>query len=135
MSRLPFSSLAMFIACTLGGVAATAAQTDVADAQARYQAERAACLSGRSHQERDTCLREAGAALAEARRGRVAGAVDYRQNALVRCQALPENDRADCRARVNGEGARSGSVEGGGVYKESVTRTTTPPESPKPAAP
>jgi len=37
-----------------------------ASAQARYLKERAVCLEGRSNQDRATCLKEAGAALAEA---------------------------------------------------------------------
>ncbi len=42
-------------------------------------------------------------------------------NALRRCDNLPEFYRADCIARVKGEGAVSGSVIGGGLIKESVT--------------
>ena len=38
------------------------------DAQSRYEKDRAACMSGNSNQDRATCLREAGAALVEARR-------------------------------------------------------------------
>ena len=35
-------------------------------AQSRYQSERAVCLHGLSNQDKATCLKEAGAALAEA---------------------------------------------------------------------
>jgi hypothetical protein len=49
-----------------GGNAAAA--TRASDAQLRYQQERAVCMSGQSNQERATCLKEAGAAFAEAKR-------------------------------------------------------------------
>lgn len=48
-------------------------------------------------------------------------------NALKRCENLPEFYRADCIARVKGEGEVSGSVIGGGLIKESVT--TLPKET------
>jgi len=104
---------------------AAAAGSDLSEAQARYQRERADCLSGRSHQDRDTCLREAGAALQEARRGRSGdGGTSYEQNQLARCERLPAGDREDCVRRMRGEGTVSGSVEGGGIYRE--LRTTVP---------
>lgn len=109
-------------------VAGTAAAAgDLSEAQARYQRERADCLSGRSHQDRDTCLREAGAALQEARRGRSGDeGTSYEQNRLARCERLPAGDREDCVRRMRGEGTVSGSVEGGGIYRE--LRTTVPPQ-------
>ncbi|HMN21295.1 MAG TPA: hypothetical protein PKA16_07870 [Ottowia sp.] len=42
-------------------------------------------------------------------------------NALKRCDNLPEFYKADCIARVKGQGEVSGSVIGGGLLKESVT--------------
>lgn len=99
-----------------------------ADIEAAYQRERALCLSGLTHQERADCLREAGAARAEARRGLLkdpAPPSQYMENALQRCRALPDADRADCEARVRGEGTVRGSVEAGGIYRE--TRTLLPP--------
>lgn len=116
--------------------AATAAMaaTDASDATARYKAERAACISGESHQDRATCLREAGAALQEARKRRLNGNQDtFEQNALMRCNALPENDRDACQRRIKGEGTASGSVGEGGVLRELVVPVT--PDSPSPAEP
>lgn len=104
---------------------AMAAAADMAEAKARYQQERATCMSGESHQDRATCLREAGAALAESKRGNLGGGMgQYEQNQLRRCDAHPAEDREDCLRRMRGEGTTSGSVEGGGIYRE--LRTTTP---------
>jgi hypothetical protein len=94
-----------------------------------YRQYRADCLAGRTHQDRATCLREAGAALQEARRGRLDNGSDpgtLQRNALQRCQRQPAEDRADCERLARGEGKVSGSVEGGGVIKEIVTRTVGP---------
>jgi hypothetical protein len=101
--------------------AASAAQ---AEAAARYEKERAACLDGTSQQERSACLKEAGAALAEARRARLGSAEDaaaLRRNAVQRCEAVRAEDRESCRAMALGEGTVSGSAAAGGVIKELVT--------------
>jgi hypothetical protein len=86
-----------------------------------------------SNQDRATCQREAAAAAADARRGRLDdGPADYRANALRRCEALPEADRDACRLRMTGHGTTSGSVEGGGIYREYieiVAPTDVPPAS------
>ena len=113
--------------------AATAQTTASADAKARYEKERAACLNGTSHQDRATCLQEAGAALNEARHGRLTTSDQLKANALSRCNALPDADRADCRSRVNNESNSSvkGTVEGGGVIKETTTRWETLPNGEK----
>ena len=91
-------------------------------ANARYQAEKAVCTSNQSNQDRATCLKEAGAALAEARAGRLDRPHgDYSQNALSRCEALPADERDPCQRRIRGEGTASGSVEAGGLLREIVT--------------
>ncbi len=101
------------------------------DAKERYQAEKTDCIEGQSHQTRATCLKEASAALAEsATKAAVSAPADYEQNALIRCQTLPVDERDACQRRIAGEGSSSGSVEGGGVLREVVT-----PESPDKAAP
>lgn len=102
-------------------VAVAADRGKLSDAQRAYQKDRAACLSGQTHQDRDTCLREAGAALAEARRGRLDdGEAQFEQNRLARCEKQPPEDREYCVRRMKGEGTTSGSVEGGGIYRELV---------------
>ena len=92
------------------------------DAQARYKAEKAICLSGQSHQDQATCLKEAGAVLAQSRTHRTDSAPgDYNQNSLLRCNPLPADQRDACRRRIEGEGSTSGSVEAGGLLREVVT--------------
>lgn len=116
----------------LVGLVATAAilglASEPASAQApstgrdSYEAERALCISGLTHQEREDCLREAAAARQAARRGDLLDPGDeaeYQRNAFRRCERLPEQFRADCIARIRGEGTiTEGSVEGGGIYRE-----------------
>jgi hypothetical protein len=97
------------------------------DAQSVYQRDRAACISGQTSQDRATCLREAGAALQESRRPRLDdGQGQFEQNRMLRCDRQPAADRQDCVRRMNGEGFTSGSVEGGGIYRELVTPVVPP---------
>ena len=92
-----------------------------------YQRDRAACLDGRTNQDRDTCLREAGAARQEANRGRLGESPGvFEQNRLARCEGQPPQDREDCLRRMNGEGTTRGSVESGGIYRELVRPVVTP---------
>ena len=126
MSRLIFRpaglTLALAAAFLVSGAASAAGSN--ADAQARYKADRAACMSGQSGQERETCLKEAGAALAEARRGNLSDQEsrrELRSNRMDRCQVLSGDERTDCIARMRGEGTVEGSVKGGGILREKVT--------------
>lgn len=101
-----------------------------------YQQERADCLAGRSTQDRQTCLKEAAAAQAEARLGRLDSGATARQltdNALARCKVVPADDRAACETLALGGGKRSGSVAEGAVLKELVTRRIEP-APPEPAS-
>jgi hypothetical protein len=124
------------------GIAAPAFAADksaATEARARYQRERAVCTSGQSQQDRATCLQEAAAAYAEARRGGLdVGSPDtLRANQLKRCEGLPTPDRQDCLARMQGSGTTSGSAATGGIYRELVTRTVgtaAPPASAASAA-
>lgn len=129
---------ALVLVAALGVPAALAAsKASTADALARYQRERAACMSGQSNQDRTTCLREAGAAFAQAKQGALDdGPAQYASNARQRCEKLPDEDRKDCLARMNGQGTTSGSVAGGGIYRELVTReVAVEPGRPASAAP
>jgi hypothetical protein len=130
--------IAVLAVLSLSCLAATAAGAS-ADAKARYQQEKAACINGQSHQDRATCLKEAGAALAESRTSKpVPEQANYDQHALIRCNALPGDDRAACQRRIEGEGSSSGSVEAGGLIRTIVTpvpaetdRAGPPPQPPQ----
>ena len=136
------------ISAVLSVCAATAmavAETPAADIQTRYQQERARCLDGSSNQDRATCLKEAGAARDEARKGHLNdGDAKYRSNAKDRCNALTGDEARDCLVRMKGKGSSnststtSGSAQSGGILRETVTRETKPVEAvpaPMPAAP
>lgn len=115
------SALALALACVPAAWSATSKGTS--EAQQRYKQERAHCLSGQSHQDRATCLREASAALQEARRNRLDSSSDsnLQANATARCNAQPATDRDACVQRIMGAGSTRGSVEGGGLIREAVT--------------
>ena len=120
----------------LSGVAGPVQALSPAESKAvesRYQQERSQCLDGSSNQDRATCLREAGAARAEARKNGLGDSADpYTDNQRQRCAALPGTDRSDCLARMQGKGSTSGSVAAGGVLRELVVRE---PAVAAPAAP
>jgi len=101
-----------------------------ADIEARYERERAACLSGMTGMEQANCLQDAKAARAEAHRGRLDNEnQDFRRNALERCKSLPADDARDCRLRIEGAGSVKGSVREGGVIRELVTIVPAPAAS------
>ena len=117
------SALLVCVATQAAPPTPAADSAELSAARARYTQEVALCKSGRSHQDRATCLQEAGAALAEARRGALdKGTADLEANRILRCDPLPADQRKDCIARMQGQGTTSGSVEGGGIYRELVTR-------------
>lgn len=113
-------AIALAFACV---PAAWSAAKGSSEAQQRYQQERAHCLSGQSNQDRATCLREAAAARQEARRNRLdtGSSASLEANATARCQAQPAADRAACVARVTGVGSTQGSVEAGGLIRQTET--------------
>lgn len=118
-SRLHISTLLGISMLLFANAAIAADHGNLLDAKAQYEKDRALCLSGQSGQDRTTCLREAGAALSEARRGTLGDEPSsYAKNALIRCQAQPAEDREACQRRVEGAGVTSGSVSGGGILRE-----------------
>jgi hypothetical protein len=117
--------------CVAGGIASLSGSAIAADpaatdpAKAQYDAERARCMGGTTGQDQASCLRSAGAAYDSAKQGKLRDPnTQFHDNALARCASLPPADRADCESRVDGGGAVSGSVKGGGLIKETVTPVT-----------
>jgi hypothetical protein len=104
--------------------AGAAIAAKASEAQLRYQEDRAVCISGASNQDRVTCLKEAGAALHEARRGNLSAVnqSELGHNRMVRCNALPMQDREDCAMRMQGQGTSTGSAQQGGILRE-LTRS------------
>lgn len=129
-------SLLSFAAVSL--LAMTAATAQVAggagdtgiDASGNYQSEVQACMTGRTQEDRDTCLREARNARADKQRRNLdAAGNNLGANALARCEPLTGEDKAACQARVMGYGETSGSVAGGGVLRQVETVVVPPGQS------
>lgn len=108
-------------------LAGAASAAKVSEAQKRYQEERAVCMKGASNQDRATCLKEAAAALQEAKREGLAtsGDAKLKQNSLTRCNAVPAKDREDCVARIE-QGKTTGSAQQGGILRESERPVAKP---------
>ena len=95
---------ALALACLVAhaGAAQPAAPSSVASntsADAVYQRERAACNLDATPQGRTTCLKEAGAAHAEAKRKQLGNGEDevaLRQNTELRCNRVATADRDHC---------------------------------------
>jgi len=109
-------------------LAVTAATAQVAtgttgiDASGSYPQEVNACMSGRTQQDRDTCLQEARNARADKQRGVLTAGGNLEANAMSRCEVFTTGeDKAACQARVMGMGSADGSVAGGGVIREVET--------------
>lgn len=105
-----------------GAAVAAGPSRETSDAQERYRQEMAVCNSGQSHQDVKTCRIEARNALAEAKRGGLAGAApnQYSRNAAQRCTEFQGDERTACEARVFNPSRVDGSVSGGGLVRESV---------------
>jgi hypothetical protein len=113
------------VAALLAMTAATAqvaSGTTGIDASGSYQQEVNACMTGKTQQDRDTCLKEARNAQADKKRGLLDNAgANFEANAKARCEVLMGEDKAACQARVMGFGSTSGSVGGGGLLREVET--------------
>jgi hypothetical protein len=84
-----------------------------------YQNDRQFCLSGQSSQSRETCLREAGAAMQQNAAAQAQpSAEQMAANAVRRCNAFTGDGQQSCLARMQGHGKESGSVEAGGILRE-----------------
>ena len=111
------------LALAVAPAAWSAGNKALSDAQRTYKQERAHCMSGQSNQDRATCLKEASAALAEAKRSNLgtSGDSSLSGNALARCNAQPAADQQACVQRIQGAGAAQGSVEAGGLLRSTET--------------
>lgn len=106
----------------IGATAQVAVGTTGIDATGNAASEMAACNSGRTQQDRATCMTEVKNANAAKRAGRIDNAGgQFAANALMRCNPLKGEYKLACEARVVGYGNPQGSVAGGGVITEVET--------------
>lgn len=135
-TRLPV--LALLLCGAFAAVPAWAAPTtdpaELAELAARNRQERADCMSLPQGEARTDCVRDTNVAYAHAKRNRPSD-IDppFAKNATLRCDALSGDENRDCLARMDGQGTTSGSVAGGGIYRELVVVETI--AAPAPAAP
>ena len=127
-------SMAPFAIVSLLAVTAATAQvatgTTGIDASGDFRAEVQACMTGKTQQDRETCLKEARNAQADKKRGALGnGNTQYEANAKARCDVLQGEEKAACQARVLGFGNTTGSVAGGGVLREVETVVMPPGQS------
>jgi hypothetical protein len=134
LPRAPRALVIVLIA--LGSYAVLAeSQAGTPDAKRRYQRESAACAAIRVPDDRANCLSEASTRFAATQPAVAAEQADVlASNALKRCEPLPADERLDCVARMKGQGSATGSVAGGGIYRELVTREAAAPAA-APATP
>ena len=116
------AGLALLVACaTLGSLPAAAAD----------QPARARCAYGIATDGSSNCMSKADFEVAQSRQAALdRDPAQYKRNALTRCEGLTGADRQDCLVRIDGKGTTSGSVEGGGIYRELVTREVGVPAAP-----
>ena len=116
------AALVLLVACaTLGSLPAAAADKPT----------RARCAYGIATDGSSNCMSKADFDVARSRQDALGrDPAQYKRNALARCEGLTGADRQDCVARIDGKGTTSGSVEGGGIYRELVTREVEAPDAP-----
>lgn len=120
------ASVTAFVLLTAGAVTAASAQiasgTTGIDASGNAQSELAACVNGKTQQDRQTCMTEVRNANAAKRAGKVDNSGGrFKQNALSRCDVFQGEEQIACQARVVGYGDAAGSVAGGGVIRQVET--------------
>ena len=132
------NSLAAIIAtallATAGLAQAGTAPKRMDAAKLQYERERADCTMGRTNEPKAICLREAAAAYAQARQGKLVtnpeSAEQLLANALKRCEVQKGDDRDMCQRRVRGEGQVDGGVSSGGQVNSLTVRTVEIPKTP-----
>ena len=121
---LPIVGLCFAAAVSLLAQSAAVAADNAAtaSAKARLQQDRVVCSRIRDQGERDECLSEASTRFAGTQPSHPdENPAQLTRNALKRCEPLREPDRQDCVLRTQGQGTTTGSVAGGGIYRELVT--------------
>ena len=108
------------------GMSAASAQvksgTTGIDATGNASSEMKACNTGRTQQDRETCIREVRNANAEKQSGKLGNSGSaYEANAMKRCDVLEGENKIACQARIAGYGNTDGSVAGGGVIRQVET--------------
>jgi hypothetical protein len=122
-SPRPALGFVMLLALLASSSVLAASKSDSLDPRLIYQRESAACSALRDFDTRANCLSEASTRYAVTRPTPAEEQTDaLMRNALRRCEPLPPALRSDCLARMQGQGTTSGSVAGGGIYRELVTR-------------
>lgn len=117
-AKAAFQFFAMAALMVYGMLAYADNAQDLRQRQRVYQIDRQQCLSGHSGQALDSCLQEAGAVLQQAPAAQTeVGAAQLQDNALQRCDALPDDQRQSCVARIQGQGTTQGGVQAGGVLR------------------
>ena len=112
----------VFSTFSVGAISANAAAPT--PAEQRYQQDHANCMAGKTAENQQTCLKEAGAALQASRAHELKSTTPEQlaANARKRCEALSGDDKKDCLKRAAGvDSIVSGIVAGGGDLKETVT--------------
>ena len=99
------------------------------DASGNAKSEMAACRSGKTAQDRATCMKEVRNAQATRRAGGLQNYGDqFAANALKRCEVFKNpDDLKACRARVE-QGRIDGSVAEGGILREAQTEVSASPD-------
>jgi hypothetical protein len=120
------ASVIAFVLLTIGAVTAASAQiasgTTGIDATGNAQSELAACINGKTQQDRQTCITEVRNANAAKRAGQVDNSGGrFKENALARCDVFKGEEQIACQARIVGYGDAAGSVAGGGVIRQVET--------------
>ena len=124
-----YFGLSALLAMTAATAQIAAPDSTGIDATGNPRSEMAACNSGKTQQDRATCLKEVRSANADKRAGKLGNGADFTANALKRCEVFKESeDQASCRARVGEQARLNGSVASGGVLREGEI-TVTPSSS------
>jgi len=123
-----YKSTLMLAAASVIGFTAfpQAASSQSSSAQQAYEEAVAYCRSGEPGIDVENCLRDAGAALQDAKRhGNGDANANFEENQRARCDGLSGTQHQDCLELLSSSDVETqGSVEGGGILRQ---RTITVP--------